>query len=121
MPYAVDCDNQEKKGGLDMINNVVIAGKVVELPKLKETSNGTKYATMLLEVTRPFRNSNGQYDSDHILITLWKGVAEMANDVCKIGDTIGVKARIQTFNVEKDTQTYYNYEFIAEQISFLSA
>ena len=104
-----------------MMNNVVLAGKVSELPQLKETTNGTKYATIVLEVTRPFRNSSGQYDSDRIAVTLWKGIAETAMDVCKLGDTIGVKARVQTFSVEKETQTYYNYEFIAEQVSFLSA
>lgn len=104
-----------------MLNIVVLAGKVVELPVLKETANGTKYATVVLEVTRPFKNSNSQYEQDRIAVTMWKGIAETANDVCKIGSTLGIKGRISTFSVEKEGQIYYNYEIIAEHVSFMSA
>lgn len=101
-----------------MINNVVITGKIVEMPKIRETANGIRYANMLLEVARPFRNSNGGFDSDRILVTLWKGITETVNDVCKIGDLLGIKGRLQTYSVERETQTYYNYEVMAEYISF---
>lgn len=103
-----------------MINNVVLTGKVIELPKVRETASGIKYATILLEVTRPFRNSNAAYDSDRISVTLWKGIAETASDVCKLGDWLGIKGRIQTYSVEKESQTYYNYEIVAEHVSFMS-
>lgn len=103
-----------------MINNVVLTGKVVELPKMRETPTGIRYANVLLEVMRPFRNSNGNFDSDRISVTLWKGIADTANDVCKIGDLLGIKGRIQSYSVEKETQTYYNYEIVAEHVSFLN-
>ncbi|MCI8850357.1 MAG: single-stranded DNA-binding protein [Erysipelotrichaceae bacterium] len=103
-----------------MINNVVLTGRITELPKLRETSSGIKYATILLDIVRPFKNSNGIYDSDKISVTLWKGIAETANEICKIGDMLGVKGRIQTYSVEKETQTYYNYEIVAEHVSFMS-
>lgn len=103
-----------------MINNVVLTGKVVELPKVRETATGIKYANILLEVMRPFRNSNGVYESDRMSVTLWKGIAETAIDVCKVGDLLGIKGRIQTYSVEKENQTYYNYEIVAEQVSFMS-
>ena len=103
-----------------MINNVVLTGRITELPKLRETSCGIKYETILLDIVRPFKNSNGIYDSDKITVTLWKGIAETANEICKIGDMLGVKGRIQTYSVEKETQTYYNYEIVAEHVSFMS-
>ena len=56
-----------------MINNVVLTGRIAELPKLRETATGIKYATILLDIVRPFKNSNGIYDSDKISVTLWKG------------------------------------------------
>lgn len=103
-----------------MLNIVVIAGKIVELPILKETSNGTKYASLVLEVVRPFKNSNSVYEHDRIAVTLWKGVAETATNTCAIGNLLGVKGRIQTYSVEKEGQTYYNYEIVAETVSFMS-
>ena len=103
-----------------MINNVVLTGRIAELPKLRETATGIKYATILLDIVRPFKNINGIYDSDKISVTLWKGIAETAGEVCKVGDMLGVKGRIQTYSVEKETQTYYNYEVVAEHVSFMS-
>lgn len=103
-----------------MINNVVLTGKVIELPQMRETASGIKYANILLEITRPFKNSNGVYDSDRISVTLWKGIAETANEACKIGDLLGIKGRIQSYSVEKESQTYYNYEIVAEHVSFMS-
>lgn len=104
-----------------MLNFIVLAGKIVELPVLKETVNGTKYATVVLEVTRPFKNSNSQYENDRVVVTMWKGIAETASSTCKLGDTLGIKGRIQTYSVEKEHQTFYNYEIIAEHVSFMNA
>lgn len=104
-----------------MINSVVLTGRVIELPKMRETATGIKYANIMLEITRPFKNCNGFYDSDKISVTLWKGIAEIANDVCQIGDMLGIKGRIQTYSVEKESQTYYNYEIIAEHVSFMDS
>lgn len=102
-----------------MINNVVLTGKVVELPKMRETATGIKYANILIDVTRPFRNSNDEYDIDRVSVTLWKGIAETASRACKVGDYIGIKGRIQTYSVEKENQTYYNYEIVAEYVDYL--
>lgn len=104
-----------------MLNFIVLAGKIVEMPVLKETVNGTKYATVVLEVTRPFKNSNSQYDHDRISVTMWKGIAETAMEACSLGDILGVKGRLQSFSVEKENQTYYNYEIVAEHVSFMAS
>lgn len=95
-----------------MINNVVLVGRLVELPKMLETPTGIKYATIRLEVMRPFKNRSGVYDSDKISVTLWKGIAETVKDVCRIGDMLGIKGRVQS----EDGKTY---EFIAEHVSFM--
>lgn len=104
-----------------MLNFIVLAGKIIEMPVLKETVNGTKYANVVLEITRPFKNSNSQYDHDRIVVTMWKGIAETAMEVCKLGDILGVKGRVQSYSVEKENQTYYNYEIVAEHVSFIAS
>lgn len=103
-----------------MINNVVLTGKVVELPQLQESAIGIKYANVLLEVTRPFKNSSGVYNVDRIPVVLWRDIAEVACEVCKIGDLLGVKGWIQSHEISKDNQTYYTYEVVVEHVSFMT-
>lgn len=59
-----------------MLNFMVLVGKVKEIPEIRLTAAGTKIATMLLEVDRGFRNSNGEYDQDVFNVVLWRGIAE---------------------------------------------
>jgi single-strand DNA-binding protein len=103
-----------------MLNQIVLVGKVVELPTLRETSSGNKVANLLLEVDRNFRNTSGEYDKDLIMCTLWRGVAETASSVCEIGSLVGVKGRLQANSFEtKDNRPFYYCEVIAEKVSFL--
>lgn len=101
-----------------MINNVVLTGRIIEEPKLRETATGIKYATVLLEVERSFKNKNGIYDTDKISVTAWKDTAVTVKDMCKVGDIVGIRGRVQSYSVEKESQTFYNYEIIAEHFSF---
>ena len=57
-----------------MLNQIVLVGKVVELPTLRETSSGSKVANLLLEVDRTFKNAQGEYEKDLIVCTMWRGV-----------------------------------------------
>lgn len=103
-----------------MLNQVVLVGSVKEMPVLKETGNGLKFANLQVEVTRGFKNAEGNYDSDNIQCTMWRGVAETCIDLCEVGSIVGIKGRIKTntYTNEEGT-TYTNYEVIAEKISFL--
>ncbi len=103
-----------------MLNQIVLVGKVKELPVIKETSGGTKLATMLIEVDRSFKNSIGEIDTDEFQVTLWRGIAEECEMVCKIGSLIGVKGRLQANNFAKEESIFYKSEIVAEKISFLN-
>ncbi|MEF9920526.1 MAG: single-stranded DNA-binding protein [Erysipelotrichaceae bacterium] len=104
-----------------MLNQIVLVGKVVELPEIKETTNGNKIGNIGLLLNRPFKNSNGIYDTDYVSITLWKGIAETVSEVCRINDIIAIKGRLQTSDYTKDDVVYHNYEIIAEKVSFISS
>jgi single-strand DNA-binding protein len=104
-----------------MLNQVVLVGKVVSMPELKETNNGVKLAEMLIEVDRNFKNTQGEYETDHIQCTLWRGIAESAIEQCTIGCLIGVKGRLQAGSFDtKDSNKFHYCEVIAEKVSFLS-
>lgn len=104
-----------------MLNVVVLVGKILELPVLKEAASGTKYAVLHLQMNRPFKNSNGEYEQDEVYVTLWRGVAETVCNVCEIGDVVSLKGRLQSRQYEgKEGQHYLAYDIIAEFVTFLN-
>ena len=55
-----------------MLNQIVLVGRVIQLPEIRETPSGAKVATLHLEVDRNFRNSHGEYEKDIFNVTLWR-------------------------------------------------
>jgi single-strand DNA-binding protein len=104
-----------------MLNQIVLVGRLVRDPELKESENGSPFTTVTLAVPRSYKNIDGEYDTDFIDCRLWDGIAQNANEFCKKGDLLGVKGRIETRNVEKDEKVTHVTELIAEKITFLSS
>ena len=104
-----------------MLNQAVLVGRIVQEPELTNTEKG-KVTHITLAVPRSYKNSDGEYDTDFINCTLWKGIAENTVEYCKKGDLVGVKGRIQSSNYEdKDGNKRYAIEVIAEKVTFLSS
>lgn len=104
-----------------MLNQLVLVGRLVKKPELRETENSKKYSFITLAVPRSFKNMNGEYDTDFIDCVLWDSVAASTVKYCNKGDIVGVKGRIQTRMVEKDENKKYLIEIIAEKVTFLSS
>lgn len=104
-----------------MLNQIVIIGRLVKNPEIKESEGGKKYTNITLAVPRNYKNSNGEYESDFIDCKLWNGIAENASEYCHKGDLLGVKGRVETRVFEKEEQKKYITEVIAEKITFLSS
>lgn len=104
-----------------MLNQLVIAGRLVSDPEIVETENNKKRTFITIAVPRSYKNMEGVYDTDFIRCTLWNGIAETTCEYCKKGDVVGVKGRIQTSSYEKDGEKKYSMDVIAEKVSFLSS
>lgn len=105
-----------------MLNQSILVGRIVRDPEVRETESGNKVTNITLAVQRPYKNINGEYDTDFISCVLWKGVAETTAEYCKKGDLIGIRGRIQTRSVDLPDETRYNLmEIIAERVTFLSS
>lgn len=100
-----------------MLNQVVLVGRLVQDPEIKELENGIKTSYITLAVPRSYKNSDGIYETDFIPCLLYKGIAENAVEYCKKGDVIGVKGRIQT----KQEENKNIIEIVAERVTFLSS
>lgn len=103
------------------MNVVAFVGQIADLPKLRESAQGNKFATMVVNVPRPFMNSEGVYESDEITFTLWKGIAETTTRLAKEGDHVAIKGRLQSHTFEgNDGLLHRSYDIIAENVSFLN-
>ncbi len=104
-----------------MLNQIVLVGRLVRTPELRETESSKKVTTITLAVPRSFKNINGEYETDFIDCVLWENVAMNTSEYCKKGDIIGVKGRIQSRTIEKEDGKKYLTEVIAEKVTFLSS
>ena len=103
-----------------MLNQIVIVGRLVRDPELRQTEAGKKVTNITLAVPRSYKNSSGEYETDFIDCVLWTGIAENTTEYCKRGDILGVKGRVQTrvFETEDEKKKYVT-EVVAEKVTFL--
>ena len=103
-----------------MINNVTVVGRLTKAVDLRYTSNGTAYASFTLATDRPFKNQNGERETDFINCVMWRKPAENLANYTKKGSLIGIEGRIQTRNYDNQQgQRVYVTEVLAEKFSFL--
>jgi single-strand DNA-binding protein len=99
---------------------VVLVGRLVKDPEVKEKEKGKKVSYITIAIPRSFKNMDGEYETDFINCILWDIVAKTTVEHCKKGDVIGVKGRIQSRVVEADNEKKYYTDVVAERITFLS-
>lgn len=103
-----------------MLNQVVLVGRLVRKPELRETEKGKKLSFITLAVPRSFKNMNGEYDTDFIDCILWDNIAVSTVEYCNKGDILGVKGRLQSRTIEKETGNVTQIDVVAEKVTFLS-
>lgn len=103
-----------------MLNQIILVGRLVKKPELKESENGKKFSFIRLAIPRSFKNMNGEYDTDFIDCTLWDAVALSTVEYCDKGDIVGVKGRIQSRVIERESAKEYTINIIAEKVTFLT-
>ena len=110
-----------QEGRENMLNQVVLVGRIVKTPELRVTESGKKTATVTLAVPRNYKNMNGEYETDFLDCTLWTNVAENTTEYCQTGDMVGVKGRLQTRTIQNDDGSKKKKtEIVAEKVTFLA-
>lgn len=104
-----------------MLNQIVLVGRLVRDPEIRETKNGTSVSKITLAIPRSYKNINGEYETDFLDCTLWQLIATNTKEYCKKGDIVGVKGRVESRTYEKDGEKKYITEIIAEKVTFLSS
>ncbi len=101
-----------------MLNQVVLVGKVLEEPVIKEFGNNNQMAVLLIEVERALNNQ--EVVNDLFQVIMWKNTMQSYLDLCKVNTIIGIKGRLQANNfITKEKNKFYSCDVIAEKISIL--
>ncbi len=103
-----------------MINVVVLMGRLVADPELKQTANGASVTSFRIAVDRNFANKEtGERQADFINIVAWRQTAEFVCKYFRKGSMIAVEGSLQTRNYEdKDGNKRTAYEVVANNVSF---
>lgn len=105
----------------DMINRVVLVGRLTKDPELRKTQNGTSVTQFTLAVNRRTRQ-NGQQEADFIQCTAWSKTADLIDQYLHKGSLAGIDGRIQTRTYEDQYgNKKYITEVVAESVQFLDS
>lgn len=91
-----------------MLNQIVLVGRLVQDPEIKELENGNKTSYITLVVPRSFKNT---------ACKVGYPMCDNVKEYCKKGDLLGIKGRVQT----KQEEDKSIIEIVAEKVTFLSS
>lgn len=78
------------------MNKVVLMGRLIRDPEMKQTRSGVAVAKFAIAVSRRFKNADGEYETDFINCTAWRNTAEFVCKYFSKGSQIAVVGSIQT-------------------------
>lgn len=102
------------------MNKVTLLGRLVKDPDVKYTQTGKVVTQFTLAVDRPFKDAQGNKETDFIPVVLWGKAAELVGNSCQKGHRLIVEGRIQIRNYEaKDGSKRWVTEIIANSVEFI--
>ena len=103
------------------MNIVILTGRLTKEPELRKTPNGDSVLQNTIAVNRPFKNANGTYDADFIVITMYKQTADYIKQYACKGALIEVVGRWQHRSYTDNLgNTKYVDECVVDRASVLS-
>ncbi len=108
-------------------NKVILGGRLVATPELRQTPSGVMVTTFTVAVNRRFASKaedgqNAQSQADFIRVTAWRQNAEFVSKYFQKGSSICVVGSIQTrtWNDQQGNKQY-STEVVADEINFVDA
>ena len=121
MMNAIKKNGESEQEDNNMINRVVLVGRLTKEPELRTTPSGSKVCQYTLAVNRT-RKAEGQPDADFINCVSWNKTAELMNQYLSKGALIGIEGRIQTRSYDDNTgRKVYVTEVITDSVQFLES
>ncbi len=105
-----------------MINKVILLGNVGQDPEVRTLESGVKVVRLRLATTERMFNRQTNETTDHTewhTITLWRGLADVADKYVRKGSQIYIEGRIRSREWEKDGQRHFGFEIVADDMKLL--
>lgn len=103
-----------------MYNRIILIGRLTRDPELRYVPSGAPVASFTLAVDRPFRDQQGNRETDFIDIVAWRKLAEQVSQYMSKGRMVAVEGRLQIRSYEaQDGQRRKVAEVVADGIRFL--
>lgn len=108
------------------LNKVILGGRIVADPELKQTTSGIPVVSFRIAVNRRFQSKNadpqGQPQADFLNVTAWRQQAEFVARYFRKGSSICVVGSIQTRTwTDQQGQKQYATDIIADEVYFVDA
>ena len=100
-----------------MINNIVLAGNVVNDPINRLTVTGKSVSTIRLAVNNPLNDKEVLY----INVDVWDKQSEFVQKYVKKGNGLSVVGRLKQDEWEKDGVKRTSYSVVADRVNFFGA
>lgn len=103
------------------MNKCILIGRLTKDSELKYTPSGVAVTNFTIAVDRPFKNSQGEKETDFIPIVVYRQLAELCANYLSKGKLCAVDGRIQIRSyTDQNGQKHWVTEVIAENVQFLS-
>ena len=105
-----------------MINKVILVGNVGMDPEVRTLETGVKVARVRLATTERLFNRQTNETTEHTewhTVTLWRGLAEVADKYVRRGSQIYVEGSLRTREWERDGVKHYATEIVADEMKLL--
>jgi single-strand DNA-binding protein len=106
-----------------MVNKVILIGNVGQDPDVRSLDGGVKVARIRLATTEKIYNQATKESKDHTewhTITLWRGLADVADRYVRKGSQIYIEGRIRTREwTDRDNQKRTGVEILADELKLL--
>ena len=106
------------------VNKVILVGNLGKDPEVRHLEGGASVAHFTLATNEYYKDKQGNRveRTEWHNISAWRGLAELAEKYLRKGSQVYVEGKLRTRQYQdKDQQTRYITEIIAEEISLLGS
>lgn len=101
-----------------MLNRVILMGRLVADPEMRQTQSGISVVRFTIAVDRPYQKDK-ERQSDFIRITAWRNTAEFVSKFFTKGKMIIVEGSLRNDNyTDNNGVKHYGMDVLADNVAF---
>lgn len=102
-----------------MFNKVILMGRLVADPELRQTPNNISVCRFRIAVDRGYSSGNGERQADFITVVAWRQSAEFVNKYFSRGKMIIVEGALHNADyTDSNNVKHYAMEVTADKVAF---